>query len=243
MIRCMHENVTSMQMTWINSSLNRLCHKIFQLVKALILTFVSSTWPGLWRQPPPFSSVLYLPIQGMVLGEGGGSHHEVDNPLILPVLVLGNNPTPSLPPLLLVLNKKMGPISSLKGEVGKGVGEGQILAEIPPKLPAFRNTQLLEWRGRILSPDLSMGDRIHEHCFLESPRCPGKRENPYSGCYNGNEYENDRLLMNWYSLPWCPCGFPGITAVDCMIVFLLMLVCLHPCYCWCARCCNAVAND
>ncbi len=32
-----------------------------------------------------------------------------------------------------------------------------------------------------------MGDQIHEHCFMESPRCLGKRENPYSGYYKSNK--------------------------------------------------------
>jgi hypothetical protein len=31
-----------------------------------------------------------------------------------------------------------------------------------------------------------MGDRIHEQCSMEPPRCPGKRENPYSGLYSGS---------------------------------------------------------
>jgi hypothetical protein len=44
---CMHENVNDYADDLINSSLNRLYQKIFPLLKALILTFDSSTWPGL----------------------------------------------------------------------------------------------------------------------------------------------------------------------------------------------------
>jgi hypothetical protein len=36
----------------------------------------------------------------------------------------------------------------------------------------------------VISPNLSMGDRIHEQCSMEPPRCPGRRKNPCSGLYN-----------------------------------------------------------
>ncbi len=73
---------------------------------------------------------------------GGRGNHEAENPLLLPVLALGDNPTPLPPPTAAhFLTMALGPISSLEGEVGGGGEKDRSLQRYPP------NIQFLETQG------------------------------------------------------------------------------------------------
>ncbi len=61
-----------------------------------------------------------------------------------------------------------------------GGGKGGFWVDTTLTCSPQKNRAISE-RGRILSPNLSMGDRIHERCSMKPPRCPGRRKNPYSG--------------------------------------------------------------
>ncbi len=68
-------------------------------------------------------------------------------------------------------------------ERGGGVVKTDPCTDTPiyPQIAETVPSYMYLYRGHILSLHLSMGDRIHKHCFLEFPKCTGKKESPQRG--------------------------------------------------------------
>ena len=145
------------------------------------ICFRHMTWTP--KLPLCSKTILYLPVFSLVgLGGGGGGFGDITCDLAqLPVLWGGPPPTPS-PLSQLPRQKLWSLISCLKKQGWGGGGEGWFLGQKHTNLKPLEKQRYLEW-GSIVSPNLSMGDRIHEQRSMEPPRCPGRRKKPCHGFY------------------------------------------------------------
>ena len=159
------------------------CTRCLSCWKALILTCVSDTWHGLQSSHSvqrPFYICLFQP--GWPGRGGGGVWHNMWPDA---VTWLGQAPPHPLPPSSTTQTKAMvlnWPLGQNRVEGGGG-GKGAFWAKHHTNLQPLEKQRYSEW-GSIVSPNLSMGDRIHEQRSMKPPRCPGRRKKPCHGLYN-----------------------------------------------------------